>query len=148
MNTNEQTADHDLLMRFKRAQRRFAASYLGKRYKIQITGILRTDEEQKNLWWKSREMKDGKIVQAKNSFGILIPHVTYIDGVVDRSKHQANKEGFSEAIDFAPVNKKTGKIDWMRILPFTIFGWMCEKEGLFWGGRWAFRDYGHIEILK
>lgn len=141
MDRNLRNADHDLQISFLKAKRRFEKSVFGKRYNIQVIGVLRTDEEQKQIWWHSREMIEEKIVQKKG-----IKHITYKDGVIDKSKHQANKYKKSEAIDFAPVNRKTGEIDWLKIVPFYVFGRMCEDEGLRWGGRWVnFRDYGHIE---
>lgn len=133
MNRDERLAEPHLLLCFKRAKTRFEGTALGKRYEIQIIGIMRTEDEQKALWAKGRDGDPGRIV-------------TYCDGVIDKSKHQENQDGYSMAIDFAPVKKSTGKIDWLKIVPFYVFGIMCEKEGLTWGGRWRFRDYGHVQL--
>ncbi|MCY1535230.1 D-alanyl-D-alanine carboxypeptidase [compost metagenome] len=31
---------------------------------------------------------------------------------------------------------------------YRLYGEAAESVGLVWGGRWSFRDYGHVEYRK
>ena len=61
-----------------------------------------------------------------------------------QSKHQ-----YGVAADLAPVSD--GKLliserDPRAMQAYLALGEEAEKSGLTWGGRWWFKDYGHIEI--
>lgn len=61
-----------------------------------------------------------------------------------QSKHQ-----FGLAVDVAPVND--GRLiiserDPWAMQAYVALGEEAEKAGLTWGGRWSFKDYGHVEL--
>jgi len=31
---------------------------------------------------------------------------------------------------------------------YRLYGEVAESVGLVWGGRWSFKDYGHVEYRK
>lgn len=138
-------AEPILASRFNRARNDFLSpkKWRGRTFDIKVSAVLRPDEEQKALYWSSRREVDGKVVDIPGA-----RHVTFLDGVQDKSRHQANKNGKSEAIDFFLVRKKTGKADWTAKIMYFIFGRFAEKYGLEWGGRWAFRDMAHVQLQK
>lgn len=139
-------AEPVLASAFEMARRDFLSpnTWRSKWFDIQISAVLRPDEEQKALYWSSRRKVGSEIVQIPGK-----RHVTYLDGVQKRSRHQANKYGKSEAVDFFVVRRKTGKADWTTKVIYFIFGRFCEKYGLVWGGRWkGFRDLAHVELPK
>ena len=60
-----------------------------------------------------------------------------------QSKHQ-----YGLAVDLAPM--QDGKVvlseqDPWALAAYQAMGEEAEKLGLIWGGRWTFRDYGHVE---
>lgn len=61
-----------------------------------------------------------------------------------QSKHQ-----YGLAVDVAPV--KDGRLriserDPWAMEAYLALGEEAERAGLTWGGRWSFKDYGHIEV--
>jgi len=61
-----------------------------------------------------------------------------------QSKHQ-----YGLAADVAPLRE--GKLvisekDPWAMAAYEALGEEAEKAGLVWGGRWSFKDYGHIEV--
>lgn len=61
-----------------------------------------------------------------------------------QSKHQ-----FGLAVDLAPV--RDGRLviserDPWALQAYMVLGEEAEKAGLTWGGRWWFKDYGHVEV--
>ena len=61
-----------------------------------------------------------------------------------QSKHQ-----YGVAVDLAPV--RDGKLviserDAWAMQAYLALGEEAEKAGLTWGGRWWFKDYGHVEM--
>ena len=61
-----------------------------------------------------------------------------------QSKHQ-----FGRAVDVAPINN--GKLviserDPWAMKAYEALGEEVEKAGLTWGGRWWFKDFGHVEM--
>lgn len=61
-----------------------------------------------------------------------------------QSKHQ-----YGLAADLAPLRE--GKLvisekDPWAMAAYEALGEEAEKAGLVWGGRWSFKDYGHIEV--
>lgn len=135
-------AHPQLQAKFLAALEKFrSAKWRRNRFDIKISCVLRSDDEQKALFWKSRIEIDGKILKKPGT-----RHVTYCDGVRKKSRHQANMKGQSEAIDFFVVRKKTGKADWLCKVPYCIFGYFCSKEGLEYGGHWVFKDRCHVQL--
>ena len=60
-----------------------------------------------------------------------------------QSKHQ-----FGLAVDLAPV--RDGRLviserDPWAMEAYLVLGEEAEKAGMVWGGRWWFKDYGHVE---
>ena len=131
-------AEIELQKKYVRTKRAFfKRKWAHKIWKVRLTCVLRSDDEQRRLFWKSRYEKDGKI----------FPHVTYKDGVILKSRHQANEHGLSSALDFVMIRRSTGKADWTCFVGFHIFGRLAEREGLFWGNRFKnFKDKGHLEL--
>lgn len=61
-----------------------------------------------------------------------------------QSKHQ-----YGFAADLAPMRDNRLMIserDPWAMQAYTALGEEAEKAGLTWGGRWWFKDYGHIEV--
>ena len=63
-----------------------------------------------------------------------------------QSKHQ-----FGMAVDLAPL--RDGRLiiserDPWAMEAYLALGEEAEKAGLIWGGRWWFKDYGHVEIAE
>lgn len=139
---NLDDAEPNLRIRFNQTRRRFSKTFIGKRYEIRVSCVLRTDEEQKIIYWSTRrEGPKGKIINLTRW------HKTYQDGVIRKSRHQANARGLSEAIDFFVINKKTGKASWTCKIVYRIFGRVCEKYHLEWGGRFkGFADLCHVQL--
>jgi peptidoglycan L-alanyl-D-glutamate endopeptidase CwlK len=50
----------------------------------------------------------------------------------------------SLALDFA-ITDTNNRVVWKESL-FILFGELCEKYGVNWGGRWKKPDYPHIQI--
>lgn len=69
-------------------------------------------------------------------------HITRVSG--NQSKHQ-----FGLAVDVAPLHD--GRLiiqnqdEWANEAYRTL-GQEAELLGMTWGGRWSFRDYGHVEM--
>lgn len=67
------------------------------------------------------------------------------------SKTMKSKHLLGRAIDFAPVIK-SGVPDWVDLKGFQIIGELFEKCAkdvglkITWGGRWKWKDWGHIQI--
>lgn len=84
--------------------------------------------------YRSAERQD--MLAAKGS------NVTQVAG--NQSKHQ-----YGMAVDVAPL--KNGELlinekDPWAANGYALLGEEAERLGLTWGGRWSFRDYGHIEL--
>ena len=136
---NLNDAEANLRIRFKQARRLFKKTFFGKRFNIQVSCVLRSNEEQMNLYNSTRN----NYAQKAKKFG----HKTYGDGVIDKSRHQPNEHGLSEAVDFFAVNKKTRKANWRCVPVYWLFGKFCERYGLEWGGRWiGLRDMCHVQL--
>ena len=63
-----------------------------------------------------------------------------------QSKHQ-----FGMAVDLAPL--RDGRLviserDPWAMEAYLALGEEAEKAGLVWGGRWWFKDYGHVEVAE
>lgn len=61
-----------------------------------------------------------------------------------QSKHQ-----FGLAVDLAPVRDGRlviSEIDPWAMQAYVALGEEVEKAGFVWGGRWSFKDYGHVEM--
>ncbi len=83
--------------------------------------------------YRSAERQD--MLAAKGS------NVTQVAG--NRSKHQ-----YGFAADIAPVRNGVLAIsekDAWAASAYAMLGEEAEQLGLTWGGRWSFRDYGHVE---
>jgi D-alanyl-D-alanine carboxypeptidase len=69
---------------------------------------------------------------------------------IARSKHQADADGKSNAIDIAPYESYLihgeKKADWDPLdTIWPTLGSLGESLGLVWGGRWKQKDLGHFE---
>ncbi len=98
-------------------------------FSLTITCVHRTPDEQFALYQQGRT-KPGQIV-------------TNING---KEKKGAHNYYPSRAIDFAVVDKKTGKITWdeAKYAPLVT---IAPKYGLESGGSWVgFKDLPHIQI--
>ncbi len=72
------------------------------------------------------------------------PVVTQADGIVKRSNHQSQPDGFFHAVDMAFV--VNGQPSWSESHPWNLYGAMAEACGCKWGGRFvSFPDRPHIE---
>lgn len=132
-----ETCDPDLVRVIRRAEQISPIDFT-------ILAGLRSDEEQRFLYAQGRTLP-GKIV-------------THVDGVNKRSKHQANPQGLSDAIDVAPW-----PIDWDDEKRFILLAGVilaaAKLEGVEvrWGGDWdrdgdmndhRFVDLPHFELVR
>jgi peptidoglycan L-alanyl-D-glutamate endopeptidase CwlK len=104
---------------------------------MMVTDGVRTTTAQQALYAQGRT-KPGKIV-------------TYADGVVKKSNHQAKSDGFGHAVDccFAVDVDGDGPDDpsWDVTHPWRLYGEMAVTLGLEWGGNWAkLVDKPHVEL--
>lgn len=79
--------------------------------------------------------------ERQDSLASLGPNVT-------RARAYQSKHQYGLALDAAPV--LNGRLviserDPWAMQAYQALGEEAEKAGLVWGGRWSFRDYGHIE---
>jgi peptidoglycan L-alanyl-D-glutamate endopeptidase CwlK len=110
-------------------------------YPMLVTAGVRTQAEQVALYAKGRT-QPGAIV-------------TYADGIIKRSNHQAKADGKGYAVDCAFLvdgTDRDGEIDtptWDADRPWPLYGTLAETLGqgkVTWGGRWtSLRDLPHIE---
>lgn len=106
-----------------------------------IVSVLRTAEEQNELWYKGRDD------QGREMYATLI--VTHCDGYFDESIHQSG-----DATDFVPLDEN-GKAEWKDKAAFAIVA-ACYFEAatelglrIRWGGNFSnLYDGGHIEIIR
>jgi peptidoglycan L-alanyl-D-glutamate endopeptidase CwlK len=71
--------------------------------------------------------------------------------LVTKAKGGQSKHQYGFAVDLAPM--KNGKVvisekDSWAGEAYQALGEEAEAIGLIWGGRWSFKDYGHIEISR
>lgn len=81
--------------------------------------------------------------ERQDSLAGLGPHVT-------RARAYQSQHQYGLALDAAPV--MNGRLviserDPWAMQAYQALGEEAEKAGLVWGGRWALRDYGHIEAF-
>lgn len=79
--------------------------------------------------------------ERQDSLASIGPNVT-------RARAYQSQHQYGLALDAAPV--MNGRLviserDPWAMQAYQVFGEEAEKAGLVWGGRWTFRDYGHIE---
>lgn len=106
-------------------------------FPMMVTEGLRTAERQQELYAQGRTTP-GKIV-------------TYLDGKVRKSNHQAKPDGFGHAVDccFLVDIDGDGPDDpsWAPSHPWELFGAMAVALGLTWGGNWkTLVDKPHVEM--
>ena len=61
-----------------------------------------------------------------------------------QSKHQ-----YGLAVDLAPIKDghlQISERDPWAMQAYLALGEEAERAGLVWGGRWSFKDYGHVEV--
>ncbi len=85
-----------------------------------VCGI-RTSEEQAALYAQGRTMPG--------------PIVTYCDGVIQRSDHEPEGDGYGHAVDCAFIPTKQLQNAWDPQWPWAAFGDALERRGIAWGGR-------------
>jgi peptidoglycan L-alanyl-D-glutamate endopeptidase CwlK len=91
---------------------------------------VRTSEEQQKLFAQGRTAP-GKIV-------------TNADGLIHKSNHQAQADGFGHAVDCCFV----GSDPFGEAHPWRLYGEAGKALGLKWGGDWASPvDRPHLEML-
>ncbi|WP_432719735.1 M15 family metallopeptidase [Jeongeupia wiesaeckerbachi] len=71
------------------------------------------------------------------------------ENLVTKAKGGQSKHQYGMAVDLAPI--RSGKIviserDPWAMQAYTALGEEAEAAKLTWGGRWSFKDYGHIEV--
>lgn len=99
-------------------------------YVLTVTDGLRTLKQQRSLYAKGRTTPG--------------PIVTYTDGVVKKSNHQA-KDGFGHAVDCAFRVGDT--VSWDARMPWKAYGACAEALGLRWGGTFTkLHDLPHVEL--
>lgn len=98
-------------------------------YPMKIIAGVRTAEEQAKLYAKGRTLPGSK--------------VTNCDGVKVKSNHQPAADGYGHAVDCAFA----GPDPFGEKLPWGLYGYLVEFEGLKWGGRFTtLVDRPHAEM--
>ncbi len=93
---------------------------------------LRTAEYQHSLWLQGRP---------GGPPGTKI--VTYKDGYIHKSNHQAHADGLGWACDLA----WTGPEPFGETMPWEVYGALVEASGCLWGGRYlTLVDRPHCEL--
>jgi len=124
-----------LRARYKAALRLYRKrSWANKRFQVKVSCVLRTSEEQAALYAKGRTT-EGRIV-------------TYCDGYQDKSQHQHDSHGYSRAVDFYLLDRKTGKAIWRFHPAMWLFIKLCKEVGLEPGYYWKMKDSFHIQLFK
>lgn len=96
---------------------------------------LRTDAEQQALYAQGRTVAGGI--------------VTYADGVIKKSMHQAQADGYGHAVDCAFLDNPATRTDetWDLAQPWVVYGTAGHYLGLTWGGSWQrLTDRPHLEL--
>jgi peptidoglycan L-alanyl-D-glutamate endopeptidase CwlK len=102
-----------------------------------IEGV-RTQDRQQELYAQGRT-KPGHIV-------------TYADGIVNKSNHQAHEDGYGYAVDLYPF--VGGKLNLNDVESLKKIAAHIKAIALSlninvgWGGDWKMRDYAHFELKK
>lgn len=107
----------------------------GLGWPMTVVQAVRSDAQQAELFAQGRT-KPGNVV-------------TNIDGVKNKSMHQLQTTGFGHAVDCAFVDDPatTAVETFDEAQPWDLYGLMCEKYGLTWGGRWtSLKDRPHVEL--
>jgi peptidoglycan L-alanyl-D-glutamate endopeptidase CwlK len=101
-----------------------------------ITEGVRTTERQKELYAQGRT-EPGEIV-------------TYADGVVNKSNHQAKADGYGYAVDlYAYID---GSVRVNNVLALEVIAGHIKSVAqslgvnVQWGGDWEMKDYPHFEL--
>ena len=93
---------------------------------------------------RTRELQMQYYSMGRTALGRI---VTYCDGVINKSAHQANPQGLSEACDIALFDKTTKTANWKSKLGYCILGLLARKKcKLVWGGTFRFRDCAHFQL--
>jgi peptidoglycan L-alanyl-D-glutamate endopeptidase CwlK len=104
-------------------------------------GGLRTVEDQQKLYAKGRTVEVGS------------KPVTYVDGIVKKSNHQAKADGYGWAFDIYIFDHEKRRACWnvekLSEVAIHLIK-IAQKKGimLVWGGNWTrFKDYPHFEMV-
>lgn len=105
-----------------------------------VTWGQRSTRQQQDLWFQGRDA-DGNIVDERKV-------VTYCDGIIKKSNHQAHDDGQAYAIDI--VAYENGKIVWdereTTARAAYIIGYAAARGIVITGGvKWDW-DLGHLEL--
>lgn len=109
-------------------------------YPMMVTAGVRTDEQQIALY------AQGRTINGHTTPGAI---VTNADGIVHKSMHQRQADGFGHAVDCAFIDDPdTVKIEtWDPAQPWPLYGTMGETRKCTWGGRWQSpHDLPHLEL--
>ena len=121
-----ETADRDwgrLNPRFTQPVLRILARLASRGYTFALLEGYRSPERQEKLADLGNHVTNARAFQSKHQYGV--------------------------AVDLAPV--RDGKLviserDPWAMEAYVVLGEEAEKDGLTWGGRWWFKDYGHVEM--
>ena len=121
-----ETADRDwsrLNPRFTQPVLRILARLASRGYTFALLEGYRSPERQEKLADLGNHVTNARAFQSKHQYGV--------------------------AVDLAPV--RDGKLviserDPWAMEAYVALGEEAEKDGLTWGGRWWFKDYGHVEM--
>lgn len=121
-----ETADRDwgkLNPRFTQSVLYVFARLQARGYEFALLEGYRSPERQEKLADLGKQVTNARAFQSKHQFGL--------------------------AVDLAPV--RDGRLfiserDPWAMEAYTALGDEAEKAGLTWGGRWWFKDYGHLEV--
>ena len=116
---------------------RIMDAMLSLKFPMMVTDGLRTQAQQQALYAQGRT-KPGKIV-------------TYADGIVKKSNHQAKGDGYGHAVDCCFLIDVDGDgpddPSWSEQHPWALYGAMARALGLAWGGDWTtLVDRPHVEL--
>src|SRR2546427_3703181 len=100
-------------------------------YPMFVVQGLRTTPEQAALYRLGRQIA-GPNVRPGHSLGDI---VTWKDGILYRSNHQVQADGYGHAVDcaFLPIRQRPNPFD--PAWPWEIYGQAFEQRGMAWGAR-------------
>lgn len=107
-----------------------------------VEGVRTTETQQMYYSW-------GRTVFEKPWGEKVVKPVTLLDGVIRKSKHQLQVDGYSHSVDIAFTGKtKEERYDPNKFKRLREKATpLMQKYGVFWGGDWVkFKDMPHWQL--
>lgn len=102
-----------------------------------IIETARSWARQRWLWEAGRTRSSGIGVTPERPLGRVVTNA-----MPGGSYHTPDENGHASACDWFWQHPDPWSLD----RPWDRLGELAEAEGLVWGGRWASRDFGHVQL--